>query len=72
MLAPTIEALATEFSGKVRVGKLNTDNNPQTASEYNISSIPTVLVFKSGQMLREGRGEAILGSHAHEFLDDLA
>jgi thioredoxin 1 len=53
MLAPTIEALATEFSGKVRVGKLNTDNNPQTASEYNISSIPTVLVFKSGQIVEK-------------------
>jgi thioredoxin 1 len=50
-LAPTIEALATEYAGKVRVGKLNTDNNPETASGYNISSIPTVLVMKGGQIV---------------------
>src|SRR5579862_616694 len=51
MLTPTIDAVATEYSGKVRVGKLNTDDNPQTASSYNISAIPTVLVFKGGKIV---------------------
>lgn len=51
MLAPTIDALATEFTGKVRIGKVNTDNNPEIATNYNISSIPTVLIFKGGQIV---------------------
>jgi thioredoxin 1 len=57
-LAPTIDALATEFEGKVRVGKLNTDDNPQTASEYNISSIPSVLIFKNGTVVDKIVGAA--------------
>ena len=48
-LAPTIETLATEYLGKVRVGKLNTDDNPGTPSNYNISGIPTVILFKGGE-----------------------
>ena len=48
-LAPTIDTLATEFLGKVRVGKLNTDDNPGTPSNYNISGIPTVILFKGGE-----------------------
>src|SRR3990172_6833592 len=40
MLAPTIDELATEFSGKVRVGKVNTDDNPQIAIDYQVSAIP--------------------------------
>lgn len=51
MIAPTIDAVATEFLGKVRVGKVNTDDNPKTASSYGISSIPTVLVFKGGTIV---------------------
>jgi thioredoxin 1 len=51
MIAPTIDAVATEYSGKVRVGKLNTDDNPQVASSYSISAIPTVLLFKGGQIV---------------------
>jgi thioredoxin 1 len=51
MIAPAIDALATDFQGKVRIGKLNTDDNPQTASAYNVSAIPTVLLFKQGQIV---------------------
>ncbi|MFO0917208.1 MAG: thioredoxin [Planctomycetaceae bacterium] len=51
MLAPTIEQLAGEFDGKVRIGKLNTDDNPQVASSYGISAIPTVLLFKGGNIV---------------------
>lgn len=48
-LTPTIEALATKYAGKVKIGKLNTDNNQQTAINYRIESIPTMIVFKGGQ-----------------------
>jgi thioredoxin 1 len=48
-LAPTIEELAGEFSGRVRVGKMNTDDNSQTPSQYNIQGIPTVILFKGGK-----------------------
>ncbi|HLJ12608.1 MAG TPA: thioredoxin [Planctomycetaceae bacterium] len=51
MIAPTIDAVASEFSGKVRVGKMNTDDNLKTATAYNISAIPALLVFKGGQVV---------------------
>jgi thioredoxin 1 len=53
LIAPTIDAVATEYAGKVRVGKLNTDDNPQTASSYSISAIPTVLLFKGGEIVEK-------------------
>lgn len=49
MVAPIVEELADEFSGKVRFFKLNTDDNVETASKYGIRSIPTLMVFKGGQ-----------------------
>jgi thioredoxin 1 len=48
MLAPTIEKLAGEFEGKVKVGKMNTDENQDTPGGLRISAIPTVLVFEKG------------------------
>jgi thioredoxin 1 len=50
-LAPTIDELSNDYSGKVRVGKLNTDDNPKVASDFGISAIPTVLVFKGGAVV---------------------
>ncbi len=49
MLAPTIEKLAASYQGKVKVGKLDTDQNPDTPSSLRISSIPTVIFFKDGK-----------------------
>jgi thioredoxin 1 len=49
MLAPTIEKLAGEFDGRVKVGKMNTDENQDTPGSLRISAIPTVLVFESGK-----------------------
>lgn len=51
MIAPTIDAVATEYLGKARVGKVNTDDNPKIATEYDISAIPALLVFKGGQVV---------------------
>jgi thioredoxin 1 len=49
MLAPTIEKLATEFDGKIKVGKMNTDENQETPGGLRISAIPTVLIFQDGK-----------------------
>lgn len=56
MLSPTIDALADEFAGKVKIGKLDTDSNRQTSINYNILSIPTVLVFKGGAVVKKFQG----------------
>lgn len=49
MLAPTIEKLAKDYAGKVKVGKVDTDANRDTALKFSISNIPTVILFKDGQ-----------------------
>jgi thioredoxin len=49
IVAPTVEELAKEYTGKVKVGKLNTDENPEIASRYKIMGIPTLMFFKDGQ-----------------------
>lgn len=51
MMMPTIEEIASDYSGRVRVGKLNTDENPNVASSNNISAIPTVMLYKGGQVV---------------------
>ncbi len=48
-LAPTIDALASEYAGKVTIGKLNVDDNPNTAFKFQIRGIPAMLIFKGGQ-----------------------
>ena len=55
-LAPTVDALATEYAGKVTVGKLNVDDNPETGIKFQVLSIPTLLIFKGGQIV-----ESIVG-----------
>jgi len=50
MLAPTIEKLAEELSGKVKVAKLDVDDNPKTAAKLEIMSIPTLLIYKDGKI----------------------
>jgi thioredoxin 1 len=49
MVAPVVDEVAREFAGRVKVVKLNTDDNPKTANEYGIRSIPTLMIFKGGQ-----------------------
>ena len=57
MIAPIIEELAGEYEGKVKVGKLDVDENQQTAIKYGVRSIPTVLFFKDGKV-----AETIIGA----------
>ena len=56
MLAPVIETLATEQEGKVKVGKLNVDDSPETARKYGIMSIPTLLYIKNGDVVNKTVG----------------
>ena len=53
MLAPTVEELAGEYEGQVVVGKLNVDDNPNTATNYGIRGIPTLLFIKGGQVVQQ-------------------
>lgn len=50
-LGPTIEELAKDYEGKVKVGKLNVDENPDTAAKFGIRSIPTILFMKNGEVV---------------------
>ncbi len=52
-IAPVVEEIATEYTGKLKVLKLNTDENPKTAQSYRISGIPSLMVFKNGQPVEQ-------------------
>ncbi|WP_428049625.1 thioredoxin [Candidatus Avelusimicrobium caledoniensis] len=56
MLAPVVEELANDYAGKVKVCKLDTDQGPQTSAKYRISSVPTILFFKGGQVAAQAVG----------------
>jgi thioredoxin 1 len=57
-LGPTIDDLATEYAGRIRVGKLNTDSNQEMPVKYGIQAIPTVLLFKGGKVVQKFVGLA--------------
>jgi thioredoxin 1 len=57
-LGPTIEALAEDYSGKITIGKLNVDDNPNTAFKFQIRSIPAILLFKNGEVVDQVIGLA--------------
>jgi len=63
MIGPIIEELAKEMQGKIVFGKLNVDENPQTSMKYGIMSIPTMLVFKNGQLV-----DRLVGAMPKEML----
>ena len=56
MIAPSIDALATAYSGRAKVGKLNVDENPEVAAAFGIRSIPTLLVLKGGKVVEQQVG----------------
>lgn len=56
MLAPVIEEIANEYTGKVKVGKVNVDDERELALEYGVSSIPTVMVFQNGEVKQTSVG----------------
>jgi len=58
MIAPALEEIAGSLGGKVKIVKLNVDESPNTAAKYNIQSIPTLMIFKNGQMSSRQIGAA--------------
>lgn len=65
MIAPIINELAIEYEGKIKVGKLDVDNNQNTSITYGIRSIPTLLIFKDGKMV-----DQIVGAVQKSFIVD--
>ncbi len=59
MLSPVIEEIAKEYTGKIRVAKINTDDHPNSATRFKISAIPTLLFFKDGKVI-----EQMVGVHS--------
>ena len=64
MLAPVLAAVAKERAGKVKVGKVNVDDEPDLATQYGIMNIPTVLLFENGRLV-----DTLVGFHPKEELD---
>lgn len=56
MMAPVIEQLAEEYAGKVKIGKLNVDENPEIAIQYKVMSIPTMIIFRNGEVFSKEIG----------------
>jgi len=66
MIAPTVEALASEYAGKAKVAKVNVDENQNTPAQYNIRGIPTLLLFKDGQVR-----EQLVGAASRDVIENL-
>jgi thioredoxin 1 len=66
MLAPVIEEIAKEDHGKIKVGKLDVDENPKTTKQYGVMSIPTVIIFKEGKEV--ARKVGLTGKEAYRKL----
>jgi thioredoxin 1 len=67
-MAPTIETVAVEYQGRAKIGKLDVDSNGNTAMRYNIRGIPTLLLFKNGQVVEQRVG-AVGKSEVQRMLD---
>jgi len=63
MVGPILDQLAAESGGRYRIAKLNVDDNPQTASRFQIASIPTMLIFKDGQLI-----DRLIGAQSKEVI----
>ncbi len=70
MIAPVLEELAEEYEGKLKIGKLNVDDNGDLAAQYNIVSIPTMLFFKGGEIVKQQIG-AVPKEHLKQTIDEL-
>jgi len=65
LIAPTVEAIARDYAGRLTVGKLNIDDNRRTAETFGVHSIPTLLVFKDGELV-----DAVVGAVPRPFLEE--
>ena len=71
MVGPIIDELATEYEGKVIIGKCDVDENGDVAAEYGIRNIPTVLFFKNGELVDKQVGSAPKSAYVDKIFDDL-
>ena len=71
MLAPTIDELAEDYAGRVKVGKLDTDANPQVPTRLGVTAIPTVLIYQGGKVVKKFTGFTAKGEFVAE-LDKVA
>ena len=70
ILAPVIETLATEYEGKIKIGKLNVDDAPNTAQNYGVMSIPTLLYIKNSEVVNKSVG-VVSKATIEEILNNL-
>jgi thioredoxin 1 len=63
IIGPIVDKLAEAYKGKMKIGKLNVDENPQTSTQFSVMSIPTLLIFKKGQVIK-----SIIGAQGEEAL----
>ena len=71
MIAPILDEIAGEQNGKLRIGKLNVDDNPGVAQRYEVMAIPTLILFKNGEVQKRlvgAKGKGQLLQELHEFL----
>jgi len=68
MVGPVVEELAGDYEGKVKVGKVDVDSNPQVSMQYGIRSIPSLLIFKNGDVVDQIIG-AVPKAHLQKQLD---
>lgn len=71
LVAPIVEELAGEYAGKLKVGKLNVDENPEAAGNFGVMSIPTLMIFKGGQPVKTvvgAQGKDVLKKAIDEVL----
>ena len=66
MMGPVVEELANDYAGKVKVGKVNVDEQPELAQEYGIMSIPTIIIFKEGKIVNQ-----LVGARAKSELENV-
>ncbi len=65
-MGPIIDALAVEYAGKVKIFKMNVDENPQTPAKYGIRGIPTMILFKGGEVV-----DRVVGSQPRQNIENL-
>jgi len=71
MIAPIVSQLATKYEGRIKVGKVDVDENPELAESFNVSSIPTLIIFKGGEVVSQrvgGANMAVLEAFINEAL----
>jgi len=65
MVGPTVEALAKEYEGKVKIAKMNVDENRETPAKFGFRNIPTLILFKNGEV-----AQTIVGAHPKSYLEE--